>query len=169
MIEILVAILIIGILAAIALPQYRLSVAKTKAAQGLAIINTLYQSLEAYYMTRGHYPNVECGGSGHCGQSQLNKLLDINIPIKSGLSIMTYSDYFIVANTSVLGSGSEDNVAITRFLKFNSRPDVWNKYVGKTMCSVIPTANDIPKKVCMNLCQTDTLKGLSTGNIGCLF
>jgi len=56
LIELLVVVLIIGILAAIALPQYQKAVEKSKAAQALAVLNTYYQAYQAYYMAEGVPP-----------------------------------------------------------------------------------------------------------------
>ena len=57
LIELLVVVLIIGILAAIALPQYEKAVEKSKAVQALVLLRSAYQAAAAYYMANGEYPN----------------------------------------------------------------------------------------------------------------
>ena len=57
LIELLVVVLIIGILAAVALPQYQKAVEKSRAAQALALLKSMYQSAAFYYMENGTYPN----------------------------------------------------------------------------------------------------------------
>lgn len=57
LIELLVVVLIIGILAAVALPQYQKAVEKSKSNQALTLLNTVRQSIAAYYMEHGSYPN----------------------------------------------------------------------------------------------------------------
>ena len=57
LIELLVVVLIIGILAAVAVPQYQKAVEKSHAAQALALLNTAYEHAVVYYMTNGSYPN----------------------------------------------------------------------------------------------------------------
>ena len=57
LIELLVVVLIIGILAAIALPQYQKAVEKSKATQALTMLKSAYQAAAVYYMANGEYPN----------------------------------------------------------------------------------------------------------------
>lgn len=56
LIELLVVVLIIGILAAIALPRYRIAVEKTKGMQALVVLKALSQAYNEYYMANGDYP-----------------------------------------------------------------------------------------------------------------
>ena len=55
LIELLVVVLIFGILASIALPQYQKSVEKSKATQAFAIIRSIAAAQEAYYMENDQY------------------------------------------------------------------------------------------------------------------
>ena len=56
LIELLVVVLIIGILTAIALPQYQVSVAKTRFQQLKVAADALYKAQQVYYLTNGSYP-----------------------------------------------------------------------------------------------------------------
>ena len=54
LLEMLVVVLIIGILAAVALPQYRKSVEKTRASEALMDIGVMEQAIKRYTLARGN-------------------------------------------------------------------------------------------------------------------
>ena len=57
LIELLVVVLIIGILAAMALPQYFKAVEKSKSAEAIQVLGTLAQAEQRYYLIHDTYSN----------------------------------------------------------------------------------------------------------------
>ena len=57
LIELLVVVLIIGILAAIALPQYRKAVEKSRAAEAVLFLNNLDKAETVHHLATGEFTN----------------------------------------------------------------------------------------------------------------
>ena len=84
LIELLVVVLIIGILAAIALPQYQVAVEKSRVSTLFPILRTLANAQQAYYLANGEYAN---------------NLEDLGVEIP-GASVVTGNSYRTFYTTS---------------------------------------------------------------------
>jgi type II secretion system protein G len=92
LIELLVVVLIIGILAAIALPQYQKAVAKTRAASALTKIGTVYAALERYNLENGQYPDF---GTIYPAEQAMNDMLDVSVPLDKDTSYIYYTGGYV--------------------------------------------------------------------------
>lgn len=84
LIELLVVVLIIGILAAVAFPQYQKAIEKSHLVQAITMVRSIVQAEEVYHLANGTYT------------SQVDEL-DMSVPSNSDFSVAIHG-----ANTSVM-------------------------------------------------------------------
>ena len=99
LIELLVVVLIIGILAAIAVPQYQKAVMKSQFHTGMPIVESLYQAQQAYYLSHGNFA------------TDIDDL-DLSIPknCKKRDSVAGSTDSKYDCSWGVIGIGSGSNI-----------------------------------------------------------
>ena len=89
LIELLVVVLIIGILAAVALPQYNKAVETSRLTEGLQAVRTLKTGIE-FYVLRSGMPSTETRFLG----TSATDTLDIELGLADCDQIACYSPYF---------------------------------------------------------------------------
>lgn len=89
LIELLVVVLIIGILAAVAVPQYQKAIWKSRMAQARLEMQKILQAFDLYDLTEGEYPNGQIHGLAN--QNFLSKM-DLDTPVmNSDKVVISYS------------------------------------------------------------------------------
>lgn len=96
LIELLVVVLIIGILAAVAVPQYQKAVWKSRNTQLKTITASIAQAMEAYHMATGSWPN---------GFDEL----DLDLPLQTGTKTCSYT----TQGTDAVRKGKNFEILIT--------------------------------------------------------
>ena len=137
LIELLVVVLIIGILAAVALPQYQKAVLRTKYVQLMTIGDAIHKAEEAYYLANGQYTNNA-------------DELDIQIPAST-----KYSFSLDVRNTGDYKGHAAIAVYLTNqdiyYVVYLDKHTVPASRTGKRYCRVSSGGSDMEREVCKNL------------------
>ncbi len=148
LIELLVVVLIIGILAAVAVPQYRTAVMKSKLSNYIQLANSFKQAEERYFMANGTYTDN-------------TTLLDINVPGMTGTGYITFDDGWWIdvmewgLDTPCIAIGSNSprgavNQEIAYYIYLDNIPasSQYAAYKGKHRCSY---TGQIGKRVCKSM------------------
>ncbi len=147
LIELLVVVLIIGILAAVALPQYQKAVYKSRAAEAVAMLSAISQAQEVYYLANGEYTD------------EISEL-DISVPdelIGNLLFTERYS-YLCKEKRTCSAVVKNKNMPNIEFNLAHSKVS-GGIFAGKKYCNVYgyPTGkNDTAKQICQSMGKEDT-------------
>ncbi len=156
LIELLVVVLIIGILAAVALPQYQKAVVKSRVASILPIVNTLRNAEDVYYLTNGNYT--------HAIQD-----LDVAIPCIETFEDDTYHPYWqcgdvFLVQVSDTGSyasycpGHNDTVATCKQHRDFQIAYNYSRIGGRRYC-IIKNDSSLGESICKTIGQATKILG----------
>ena len=137
LIELLVVVLIIGILAAVALPQYQVAVGKSQVMRVLPILRSILNAQDAYYLANGTYTDDLTS-------------LDLNISYKSAEAIETPG----VWGNYTIYSGVDNGVMglyQTRRAVVWYTDDIDIDLDGDNIYCYSPSGNNVWEKVCKKL------------------
>ena len=146
LIEMLVVVLIIGILAAIAVPKYQKAVLKSRATEAMTMLKAIGEAQEVYYLAHGHYT------------TDLTDL-DINVPSdkvepvdEDGKEIM--QEHYAYRCWS-LGCGAESSRADWPSFELDFIHTNLGRR-GKLSCRVHPSENksELARSICLEMSST---------------
>ena len=152
LIELLVVVLIIGILAAIALPQYQEVVDKANYSSMMSLVKALKNEQELYYMVHGRYAaNFEELGTD---------LLPDNFTLSEDKVVASFPKYAVDVPVSLYVSGILSKPRMVYFLGLDNNYDR-----GKIQCWTYGNENERKRanKVCKSLARDITPVGGGDG------
>ena len=146
LIELLVVVLIIGILAAIAIPKYQKAVLKSRLHTGVQLVASLYQAQQSYFLANGEYAKDVDD-------------LEISIPIdesctkdEAGLKSRYNCSFGIIGigttGDSIMYQDTNNEIIYTIYLKDASAGNI-SFEAGKRYCFAKGTS-----KTALSVCQS---------------
>ena len=134
LIELLVVVLIIGILAAVALPQYQKAVGKARVVQAITSLKALIDAEEVYYMANGVMA------------SDLTEL---------GIDVQNTPEYSFVCNQSPFGGSCGATPVMDSLPVLEFFPSYNANYAGKHWCQVHDSTQSASAKAkAIKICKT---------------
>ncbi len=148
LIELLVVVLIIGILAAVALPQYQKAVEKARMSEAVILVRKIAESQQRYFLANGEYASFDDMDS-----------LDIEIPhattsLVVGQNRLVTKDFAYTCHG--VGAGQ---IAVAERVPTQQRYYILIDKADpeKLVCQSYSTATAVQKKLCAQLNANGTL------------
>ena len=136
LIELLVVVLIIGVLAAVAVPQYQLAVAKSRYVQAMALSDSFWQAAQRYYLENDAWP------------TNLDQL-DLEMPASGQYGSEAHQEiYFDWGACSVRATSATDGYSLCQI--FNDSVMAYRDFASKKRACRAYGNNALPHKVCQS-------------------
>ena len=148
LIEILVVVLIIGILAAIAVPQYQKSVMKSQLSEAMLMVKNIKNQQELFYLQNGRYAQncVELNIELPSGAVEKNGNYFLN---KEGYYVFYHCNNSATISVSLRDKVSSSKASFLTSIEIYFDHDLPDKYAGKMFCH--SNFNDKWLDLCKNL------------------
>ncbi len=148
LIELLVVVLIIGILAAVAMPQYTKAVNKSRATQALTLLKSLVEAQEVFFLANNTYTD------------DLSQL-DIDIPAElifdESPDATKPNQYMFRCKQqrTCQAKAASTDLPHFEYHMTNMTTPSQRKYLGKFWCWVSADKTDIARNICKGMGKTD--------------
>ncbi len=170
LIELLVVVLIIGILAGIALPQYRYAVLKSKYTTLMNVAKAVKDAQERYYLVNSEYAehfsdlDVEVPGGEEGSFTGANNM-NYNLANYDAMFFNNGNSVVILFYTQVIAILLKDG---DRSMDYNLRLDNVNMWNGRrALCAAWTLSGEQGKKLCKNLSSFPETCGVSGSRYTC--
>lgn len=114
LIEILVVVLIIGILAAVALPKYQIAVKKAEVAKVISLVRIIAEHQRTYQLANGRFADTL-------------EQLDIEVSAPDGWTCQVYMSDSPVNQNNAVSCNADDETISVAFYYDKDKMGIWNK------------------------------------------
>lgn len=167
LIELLVVVLILGILAAMAMPQYFKAVERSRMSEAVSLLGSIASAQQRKYLQIGKYAaaftGLDVAPAGATGTTYQTKENGFSIELSDGEEAKSYTDAKAIA-TRVNDNGTLNyNYTLTRYYASNDTTCTGIDANGKSLCADF-CGIDTPVAACCSTGTSSACEAPVTGN-----